>query len=381
MKVKKIAVLIILLFIVSFFIHSAAKIKKKGKTEDEYLKEMIGQMIITTFDGDSLDSSAMLKIFIDDLKVGGLILSNSNVVSKEQLKDFLLEIKMSNQHVPLFFCVDEEGEYVRRLKARHGFRVFDFSPFDLGEIDDLKFTKKVYEELANELKEVGLNFNFAPCVDVDTNFNNPVISKLKRSYSSDPDIVVKHAEIFINLQEKLGILSCLKHFPGHGSSTVDSHKGFTNVTETYLELELEPFLKLKNKTASVMIGHLFNENWDNQYPATLSKKVVTGMLMNDLGYKGLIITDDINMAALTNNYELEEIVLKSIEAGNDLIICSKFINTQKITEIIYGYVKDGTLTQERIEESVKKILKYKNKYKLEQNKKKEIREYERQLKK
>ena len=334
---------------------------------DEELMTKVGQMFISSFHGTSFIDSSNLSMLIEKYHVGGLLFMAHNVKEKEQTKDLVTDIKTfdgSTKNHPVFLCIDEEGEFIRRLKVESGFRIFDFSAFDIGEVNDDYFTKMVYQEMADDLNYVGMNFNFAPVVDIDVNLNNPIISRYKRSFSSDVNIVIKQARNMINVMKKNNILTCLKHFPGHGSSVADSHRGVTDVTNTYEDIELKPFISLRNDATAIMVGHLVNKNVDPEYPATISKDTITGILKKKYGYKGLIITDDINMRGLTAKYTLEQIIEKSVDAGNDMIILVDYSLTPKAVEILYNLVKKGTIPMSRIDESYKKIIAHKKRYKI-----------------
>lgn len=361
-SISKNILVIFILFTVQFFTFSDSR-----DDFDENLMRKIGQMFITTFSGTSFINSSDLPAFIDRYKVGGLLFMGHNIVEKEQTREFVSDIKnfaKTEKAIPLFLCIDEEGEFVRRLKSENGFRIFDFSAFDIGEIDDQRFTRMVYQEMADDLKYAGLNFNFAPAVDIDVNLNNPIIARFKRSFSSDAGVVVRHAGIMIDVMRKNNILTALKHFPGHGSSVADSHRGITDITDTYEKIEMEPFTALRNKANAVMIGHLVHKEIDPEYPATISKKWITDILKKEMRYRGLIITDDINMRGLTSKYSLEEIILKSVDAGNDMIIIASQELTAEAVTILYNLVKEGKIPLKRIDESYRKITSVKRRYRI-----------------
>jgi len=211
--------------------------------------------------------------------------------------------------------------------------------------------------------------NLAPVVDLN-NFKNPVIGKLKRSFSSDPEKVYKYALAFIRGHQKAQVFSCIKHFPGHGSSTRDTHKGFADVTEVYSSRELQPFSRLASKVNFVMTSHTYNKEFDIIWPASLSQKTID-ILRNDLGYQGIIITDDLLMGAIMNmrsagnkKLSFDEIVLQSVKAGNDILLFSDNFHSrnrygQKAVEVIKNAVNTGKISQETVISSYRRIQKAK----------------------
>src|SRR5690606_10098573 len=168
--------------------------------------------------------------------------------------------------------------------------------------------------MAATLAEAGINLNLAPVVDVNVNPDNPVIGQLERSFSGDPDVVTEQAKAFIEAHHEHGVLCTLKHFPGHGSSEADSHLGFVDVTNLWSRQELEPFRNLIDAglADAIMTAHIFNANWDSEHPATLSRAVITGILREELGYDGVVITDDMQMGAIRDFYGFEAAVVMSV---------------------------------------------------------------------
>ncbi|TYB90424.1 MAG: glycoside hydrolase family 3, partial [Kosmotoga sp.] len=198
----------------------------------------------------------------------------------------------------------------------------------------------------------------------------PAIGALERSFSKNPDTVIKYAEAFITAHRKFNILTTLKHFPGHGSALSDSHKGVTDITKTWSEYELKPFKSLINKNLadSVMVGHLFNRYLDKRYPATLSHKVIGNILRKQLGFAGVVISDDLQMEALSKYYSMKEIVIKSVKAGCDILIFANYFNPdkhlpKKVISILKQAVKNNVVDKQNIENSYRKIMKLKEKIK------------------
>ncbi len=228
--------------------------------------------------------------------------------------------------------------------------------------------------MANTLSELGINLNFAPVVDLNINPENPIIGRKERSFSDDPKVAASHARKFIKAHKQAGILACIKHFPGHGSSASDSHLGFVDITDTWSEIELLPYKQLirEDQVDCIMTAHVLNHNIDTQYPATLSKVFVGGILRKEIGFGGVVISDDFHMGAIRNNYDLENSLTLAINAGVDILLLSYnetykdelFIN---LVEIISGMVERGQVSEERINESYNRIRLLKNKLKREES--------------
>ena len=236
----------------------------------------------------------------------------------------------------------------------------------------LETAKKESKKLANELKELGFNMNLAPVVDVDINANNPIIGKLDRSFSSDPNKVITSAEAFIKAHSDKNIITVAKHFPGHGSSTSDSHLAMVDVTDTYQEKELLPYIELQKKGLLdvVMTAHIMNRNIDENYPATLSSNFLQKILRQEIGFNGVIISDDLNMKAIIDNYGFEEAIIKAVNAGCDILLISNNGTSSydeqlpyKARDIIFNAVKNNKIPLETITQSYNRIYSLKNKLK------------------
>jgi beta-N-acetylhexosaminidase len=222
--------------------------------------------------------------------------------------------------------------------------------------------------MAKTLAELGINLNLAPVVDVNTNPDNPIIAKYERSFSADPEIVTEHALEFIKAHHEQGVLCTLKHFPGHGSSTGDSHLGVVDVTDTWARTELEPYANIiqAGQADAIMTAHVFNANLDSEYPATLSRPTITGILREELGYGGVVISDDMQMGAIADHYGFETAIQKSIEAGVDIIaIANNSVYEEDIAArtvaLIKQLVQDGRVDEARIHESYQRIQRLKSK--------------------
>ncbi|HOC53950.1 MAG TPA: beta-N-acetylhexosaminidase [Candidatus Pacearchaeota archaeon] len=380
---NRVIIILIILIITCFLFYPKTKpeikiIDQEPQTNEEELKEKIGQMIIIGFRGTEINKDSQIIKDINDLNLGGIILFDidnptktfpRNIISYIQTKKLISDIKeLSSSNI--FVSIDAEGGLVNRLKEEYGFINIP-SAEDMGKENPEK-TKEYAIILGKELKELGFNINFAPVVDVNTNKNNPVIGKLERSFSSDPEKVFIHASNFIEGLNSQGIISSIKHFPGHGSSSSDSHLGMVDVTNTYDNKELIPYQKLIENGYSqiVMTAHIMNTKIDPLYPATLSPSFIKKILRNDLGFKGVVVSDDMHMGAIVDHYGFNESLIKAIDAGCDILIISnngKEYNenaAKEAVEAIFNAVQSGQLSEERIIESYNRIKNLKQNFEI-----------------
>lgn len=339
----------------------------------ESLEDKIGQMLMVGFRGFDLQEDMTIVEDIEQRNLGGVILFDHDVpldIPERNIRDLDQVTNLNSdlqQHaeIPLFIAVDQEGGNVARLKTDHGFHEMP-SHQELGERDDTEQTAEVSSEAALGLAELGFNINYAPLVDVNLNPENPIIGSLERSFSDDPAVVTRHAKAFIEAHQQHGVYSTIKHFPGHGSSEDDTHIGIADVTDYWQEVELEPYQELieTNMVELIMTAHIFNENLDTDHPATLSYSVVTEMLREEMGYEGLIVSDDMQMDAIAEYYGLEEALELGINAGLDVLV---FANnsvyeediTERAIEKIVNLVADGKVDRSNIEESYQRIMLFK----------------------
>ena len=266
---------------------------------------------------------------------------------------------------PLLIAADQEGGMVARLNEQHGFPP-TVSAQELGERGDAAYTYAQAETMAKTLAAAGVNHNLAPVVDVNTNPDNPVIGSLGRSFGADPAVVIEQAHAFIQAHHAQGVTTTLKHFPGHGSSQADSHLGLVDVSATWHPLELEPYRALIDAglADSVMTAHVFNAQLDPDYPATLSKAVITGILREQLGYDGVVITDDMNMGAITTQYGFEQAAVLAVGAGADVLAYGNNLiydpnSAERAIGALLAAVERGELSEARIDESYRRILRLK----------------------
>ncbi len=358
--------------------------KLKGVSlTDEELKKEIGQMIMVGFRGTEAPENSDIYKIIKDVKVGGVVFSDydvssnsfpRNIINPEQTKKLISDLQKYSQDV-LFVAIDAEGGNINRLKNQYGFLPI-LSPEKMGQDETLKTTEAESAKLAEELKNLGFNMNLAPVVDLNINPQNPIIGALGRSFSSNPEKVIKQARVFIENHLKNNIITVEKHFPGQGSAIEDSHLGIADVTDTYQEEELFPYQKLNDEglLSAVMVGHIMNKKIDSAYPATLSKIFLQDILRNQIGFKGVIISDDMQMAAISNNYEFNETVIMAVNAGCDIIYTFNNVSgdydkdiAYKVRDIIFNAVKENKIEEKRITESYNRILDLKKNFKIIQS--------------
>ncbi len=333
----------------------------------ERLERMIGRMVIIGFDAKTLEADSAFVRELRRYTPGGVILFDrdyrdrnrtKNIASAAQLRTLTDQLQ-TYAAAPLMIAVDQEGGKVQRLKPAYGF-IDTPSAKSVGEKDNPVYAKKVYGALANELSEEGINVDFAPVVDLAVNPDNFVIYRLERSYGRSPEKVAKYAGIFSDALREKGIVPVLKHFPGHGSSRGDSHKGFVDVTKTWTPEELEPYeiLIAEGKADMVMTAHVFNRRLDPDYPATLSHKVNTDLLRGKLGFDGVIVSDDLQMKAISAHYTPAQAVRLAVNAGVDMLLFGNQlgkISLREAVETVADEVRAGRIPYGRIAEANRRI--------------------------
>ena len=325
------------------------------------LEEKIGQLFIINLPQDEKGQGLLLmneelKEMITQYKVGGIILFKGNIETKEQTKKLIKDLQGLST-IPLFIGVDEEGGLVSRIGNNPELVEEPFrAAFDMGQAGDLGAAYEEAQRMGGVLSELGFNLNFAPVADIYNNPSNTVIGK--RSFGTTKEqvtpMVISYAK---------GLLACniqpvLKHFPGHGNTYEDSHEGLAYIQKSQKELEAEelaPFLEAVNEGIDVvMTGHLIVKDIDATYPVTLSDKWFLYMETLFDTNKILFITDAMNMGAVVNEYTQEEALMKSFLAGNDILLMPEDIT--QAAEILKHAYKEGIITEERLDQSVGKIL-------------------------
>ena len=346
--------------------------------EELSLRSDIAQMLLVGFRGTELSDTSHIVRDIRDCGIGGVILfeydapSKSrprNVVSPEQLRRLCSDLQALSPD-RLLIGIDQEGGRVTRLKSSFGFPAFASAEKTARDGND---SVRYYARLtASTLHDLGINLNFAPCVDVNINPACPVIGKLERSFSKSSHRVAECAAIWVDEQQRQGVTACLKHFPGHGSSKADTHLGLADVSDTWKSAELEPYRTLiaNGDIRMVMTTHVFNAQIDSTLPATLSYATLTALLRDSLHFDGVIITDDLAMGAMTQQYEYADILRLAILAGADLLCLSNNGSEYNpdivptTVDLIFNMVQRGDIPAVRIRESAARIRQLKQKMNL-----------------
>ena len=333
------------------------------------LREKIGGMLVIGFRGHTpAEADATLRQ-IASLALGGVVLFDRdqltggprNVESPEQLAALVRSLREASTVAPLTVAIDQEGGRVARLDETYGFPP-SRSAAELGRLNDPAVTEAEARAMAEILVAAGITLNLAPVVDLAVNPANPIIAAVDRSFGADPAVVISQAAAFIEGHHAVGVACTLKHFPGHGSSTGDTHLGVVDVTDTWTEVELEPFAALVEQGLpdAVLTAHVFNARLDPDHPSTLSRATVTGILRERLGYDGAVLSDDMQMRAISDAYGYDQAVALAIEAGIDLLVVANQIVYEpdvaaRTIDIVEGLVRAGRISEARIDESWRRI--------------------------
>jgi beta-N-acetylhexosaminidase len=320
--------------------------------------DKIGQLFIIGLRGKVLTQDEAE--FIVKNNIGGVVLFARNIESPEQVHQLCTQIQATRHKtrdkLPLFIGIDQEGGRVARLKS--GFTLWP-PMAAVGKLDSTSVAFKLAMCMGLEMRAVGVNLDFAPCVDVFTNPKNTVIGD--RALSTDPEQVAKLASALVRGFIKSGIIPCAKHFPGHGNTLADSHEELP-VEDCDLErlknVELVPFKKVfRARLDMVMTAHIKFPQIDPKYPVTLSEIFIKKMLREDMRYRQLVVTDDLDMGALAKHFSVEEIAVRALEAGNDILLyCNKFDHPQMALDAIEKALKDHRLAAKQIDESYARVV-------------------------
>lgn len=349
------------------------------------LNRMIGQMLIVGFGGTAPEEQWPQRL-AGQLRVGlagGVIFMEQNIKGSVQVSKMAALFQDSARGpaqdnakdnaksgpLPLFVAVDQEGGVVQRLAREKGFGAYP-SAEELGKADDPHRAYLAYKDMADELVANGFNFNLGPVVDLNRNASSPTIAGKARSYSADPQRVIAYAKAFCFAHRDAGVLTVLKHFPGHGSAAGDSHVGLVDLTPTWTEAELEPYrLMVRDRVGdAVMIGHVYHPDFSDgkKVPASLSAMAIQKQLRGRLGYGGVVITDDLEMSAIRKNYGFDESLVRAIQAGADILLLAggKDIGpdlAERAVAVIRQAVASGRIGEDRIRVSYEKIVTLKRK--------------------
>ncbi|PIR18026.1 MAG: beta-N-acetylhexosaminidase [Deltaproteobacteria bacterium CG11_big_fil_rev_8_21_14_0_20_49_13] len=315
-----------------------------------HIREKTGSLFVVGFDGVKMPDE--LEALIKERHIGGVIIFKRNVRSRSQIKELLSSIRECAGKRPFIISVDHEGGRVFRLPE----------PFtNVGPMADVKAPVDAYHIgtlMAGELKDVGFNVNFAPVLDINTNIKNPVIGD--RAFSNDPRVVAKlGSELIRGLQEN-GVVACGKHFPGHGDTSLDSHFDFPTLPHTLGRLEAIELVPFKAAIGaglrSIMTAHVVYEGIDKEYPATLSPTIINKLLRHELGYKGVVFSDDLQMSAIAKKWPLPEACIKTLQAGCDIcLICNDPSAQKTAVEDVIKAVETGRLHESVITHAYRRL--------------------------
>ncbi len=313
------------------------------------LEQQVDQLLMFGLSGKTIPRAGSVILFAKDIK------------TLPQLRKLTKRIHQSTE-IPPLISIDQEGGRVNRITT--GVTVLP-SLAVLGKINSAEAAYHCGRILAEELRSLGIDFDLAPVVDVNTEDKNPIIGE--RSFGDDSRRVAELGKSMISGLQSHGLLACAKHFPGHGAAKSDSHQYLPLIEVSgrkWEKIHLPPFRQaVKAGVQAVMVGHLLCPALDKKYPASLSRKIVTGILKERWGYRGLIVTDDLAMGAITKHYRIGEAAVLSVSAGADMIIVGKGLrNQQAVRAALLKAFKSGRLSQKRLAESVSKILKLKKKH-------------------
>ena len=363
---------------------AARNMKKATKTRPVSLETMAGQMILAGFRGTGArpqgqadralakEYAALLKD-IRQGRLGGVILFDwdaelrvygRNIVSVEQVAALSATLQKAAK-IPLFIAIDQEGGRVARLLPEHGMPLMPSAKtMALLPEDEVE---RLAEKNAKALARAGINLNFAPSLDVDVNPQSPAIGAVGRSFSADEHKVARYGAVFARGQWQAGVVSAFKHFPGHGSARSDTHLGIADITDTWEERELFPFTALREAPvpSMVMVAHVMNRRLDRHNPATLSHPIVTGLLRTEIGWQGVVVTDDLQMGAITTaTSSLRETVRRAVLAGSDILLFGNNMEhdpelVRKVHGMLVELVRGGEIPEERIAGSYERIMRLK----------------------
>lgn len=359
-----------------FFLTSlSAKAQSEFSLSSDSLDIMIGQMIMSGVNDNSyLNFNEPILEDIRNGVVGGVVIFEKNIDSKKSSKTLkkYIQALQGEATIPLFVTIDEEGGKVNRLKPKYGFPKTVSAAY-LGKINNIDSTSYYAKQTAKTLAELGINVNYAPVLDVAVNPKNPIIAGVERSYSADANIVAKHASQVVKSHRANGIVTVLKHFPGHGSSHADTHMGIADVSDYWQFNELMPYKYLIDSglVEGVMSAHIVNKHLDsNRLPGTLSPIIIKDILRGVLNYDGVIFSDDMQMHAISKEYGFEESIRMAILAGIDVLMFANNVpgNEKRRPSEVHKIIIDMLIAQEisetRIRSSFNRIIALKRQFKI-----------------
>lgn len=315
--------------------------------------DKVGQLLMIGIHGKTLNDDA--KFMLNEYRVGGIILFDRNMESKDQVKSLITDINKTGKSAgltPLFIGIDQEGGAVARMEDQ----LIKVPPAEELGKEPIEQAVSLAKQSGTELKDLGFNINFAPVADLGLTYG--------RSFSTNPDDVVRYASAVGKAYDEAGLWYSYKHFPGIGKTDVDLHADTSVVPvskETLLNEDTKVFVDLikqsKPNTYAIMVSHAMYPQIDANHPSSLSKAIITDWLRKDMGYNGVVITDDMDMGALAKHYTFGDMAVQSILAGSDiLLVCHEYEHMQEAYNGLMKAVKDGRISKERLDESVKRIL-------------------------
>ncbi len=315
--------------------------------------DKVGQLLMIGIHGKTLNDDA--KFMLNEYRVGGIILFDRNMESKDQVKSLIADINKTGKNAgltPLFIGIDQEGGAVARMEDQ----LIKVPPAEALGKEPIEQAVSLAKQSGTELKDLGFNINFAPVADLGLTYG--------RSFSTNPDDVVRYASAVGKAYDEAGLWYSYKHFPGIGKTDVDLHADTSVVPvskETLLNEDTKVFVDLikqsKPNTYAIMVSHAMYPQIDPDHPSSLSKAIITDWLRKDMGYNGVVVTDDMDMGALAKHYTFGDMAVQSILAGSDiLLVCHEYEHMQEAYNGLMKAVKDGRISKERLDESVKRIL-------------------------
>jgi beta-N-acetylhexosaminidase len=335
--------------------------------DEAALRRKIASLLVVGFRGERVNQDDWIVRAVND-GLGGVILfdrdletkSARNITSPEQVTALVKTLRDASPG-RLIVSIDQEGGQTSRLNPSNGFPATK-SEAEVGAANSPSTTRDWAQGLVASLTQIGVNFNYAPVVDLNVNPESRAIGKLGRSFSANPDVVVNNATEEIEVHRAARVKTNLKHFPGSGSAAGNTDFEVVDVSDTWSEKELEPFQRLiqAGLADSVMAAHILNNRFDSMFPASLSSNTVTGLLRGQLGWQGPVVSDDMQAAAITRRYGAAEAVALALQAGLDLLV---FANQQvynpaivdQTIDTVIDLVRSGRLTEARIDESVARV--------------------------
>jgi beta-N-acetylhexosaminidase len=332
------------------------------------LEQMAGQMIVVGFTGDSVGDKGAeaARAEIAEGLLGGVMYLKTNVASLDGVKAMNEAFRAASPDLPPFLTLDQEGGAVERLTEAVGFEELP-NAATIAARNTPDEAEATYAELARKIAGLGFTVNFGPVADLNVNANNQIIAKFGRAFGKTAETVAAYDMAFIEGHHEAGLVTSLKHFPGHGSSTADSHEGFVDISRTWSDKELEPYRVLfaQGYEDFVMVGHLYHSDYAGsgkvKLPASLSPEWITGVLRDELGFKGVVISDDLEMGAIREHFTLKDTVLRAVRAGMDVLLFSNTADNRvslasEIRAILVAEAEADPVFKARIEESYGRIV-------------------------